>query len=112
MASPTDQMHMVTESAQHAATMAASTAESMSGHVTRLSGVVGSVVGGGWHMDQAFAFGNAHQNWADGMAKLIAALNKMSADTTMHMADYEETDTAQAAQLVRTVQTPSFAGIL
>ena len=67
MANPANQLHMVTESAQHAQTISASTADSLHGHVTRLTGHVGAVIGSGWAMDQAVSFGTAHQSWADGM---------------------------------------------
>lgn len=111
MASPANQLHMVTESAQHAQMTSSGTADSLHGHVTRISGEIGAVVGTGWHMDQAFGFLNSHQSWADGMGKLIAALHKVSADTGAHLNDYMETDLVQAASLNK-VQAPMFSGVL
>jgi uncharacterized protein YukE len=111
MGSPANQMHMVTESAQHAQATSGTTADSLHGHVTRLSGEVGAVIGSGWAMDQAIGFGNAHQSWADGMGKLIVALHKVSADTGAHLNDYVENDMVQAAAISK-VQAPMFSGVL
>jgi uncharacterized protein YukE len=111
MGSPANQMHMVTESAQHAQTTSGTTSETLHGHVTRLNGEVGAVVGSGWSMDQAISFGNAHQSWVDGMGKLIAALQKVSVDTGAHLADYVENDLAMSAAINK-VQAPMFSGVL
>jgi uncharacterized protein YukE len=104
-------MHMVTESAQHAQATSSATAESLHGHVTRLNAEVGAVVGTGWHMDQAIGFANAHQSWADGMGKLIVALQKVSTDMGAHHNSYVETDAVQAGALNR-IQAPMFSGVL
>lgn len=111
MANPANQLHMVTESAQHAQTIAGSTADSLHGHVTRLTSHVGAVIGSGWAMDQSVSFGTAHQGWADGMAKLIVALNKVSADTGAHLNDYVNNDATLTSQL-NSVQAPMFSGVL
>jgi uncharacterized protein YukE len=111
MANPANQLHMVTESAQHAQTVSGSTADSLHGHVTRLNGEVGAVIGSGWSMDQAIAFANAHEGWAKGMANLVVALNKVSADTGAHLNDYVHNDETQASAL-NTVQAPMFSGVL
>lgn len=111
MGSPANQMHMVTESAQHAQATAGTTADSLHGHVTRLNSEVTAVIGTSWAMDQAIGFANAHQNWADGMAKLILALQKVSADTGAHLNDYVENDIAQTAA-INQIQTPLFSGVL
>ena len=111
MATPANQLYMVTESAQHAQTTSGTTADSLHGHVTRLNGEVGAVIGSGWSMDQATGFGNAHQTWSEGMGKLVVALQKVSADTGAHLTDYVNNDAAHAA-VMNKVQAPMFNGVL
>lgn len=106
-----NQMHMVTESALHAQTMAGSTSDSLHGHVTRLTGEVQGVVGSAWSMDQATAFTTAHASWVDGMAKLITALNKVGADTGAAVNDYDNNDQVLASS-IGNVQAPLFSGVL
>jgi hypothetical protein len=106
-----NQMHMVTESAQRAQTVAGGTADGLHGHVTRLTGEVGSVIGSGWVMDQATAFHTAHTNWADGMGRLITALNKVATDTGANVNDYVANDQVLASSIGK-VQAPPFSGVL
>ena len=106
-----NQMHMVTESAQRAQTVAGGTADGLHGHVTRLTGEVGSVIGSGWVMDQATAFHTAHTNWADGMGRLITALNMVATDTGANVNDYVANDQVLASSIGK-VQAPPFSGVL
>lgn len=106
-----NQMHMLTESAEHAQVVVGSTAQSFNGHVTRLTGEVNGVVGSAWSMDQANAFMTAHSNWAEAMGKLVVALEKVGADTGAAVNDYFNNDLLQASAIGK-VQTPMFSNVL
>jgi uncharacterized protein YukE len=106
-----NQMHMLTESAQHAATTAGSISDSLNGHVTRLSGEVSGVVGSSWSMDQAIAFNRAHETWTQAMGKLVVALNKVGTDTSANVNEYVDNDATQTAA-IGAVEAPMWSGVL
>lgn len=107
-------LNMDSDAVERARVVAASTVDSLDGHVRRVGSEVSSVVGtSAWQMDQAVAYGGVNGQFCDTANHLGRLLDKVGVvDTNAAVHDYLDTQAAGQAAINAVQADAPFGGVL
>jgi WXG100 family type VII secretion target len=106
-----DQLHGVTETLERAAATAGAVSDSIEGHRSALRPTV-DTARAGWAGSARVAFDRAHEEWEDGITRLVASLRGLGENTSYSVNMYTSADEAGQSQMNQVQGMGAFGGAL